>query len=365
MLRDMNAAFGGYCTMSFADNNDLGRGLKLEVQKLNPRSISQTALNQLKNTVGANDTEKPFSRLARYHPRHAIAIVLPIQYLDLSSLQKDAFAPSFPAAQWVSGAANASAVMILANGNHRRMLCEFLGKQEIELLRKIQASVDKLISEPSTTSNTARMNELSEKRQALLPKIREATSWLVAIYDQGRLYLFQDIFVLISTADKIRQSPYAREILYELSKNQHSYQANDDDFDNLQLTINHFLSIPRENRLREIQKVYSKSSVMVGSMTKRMQPVFRDSSLFAQLVDLYPYSRLWTTKAFTLNMVYGWRISAVPVRVFQRTLFLGITQKISVYGGHHRPRSVYTQLSFFFHQPLCRAVSRSSQAPAQ
>jgi hypothetical protein len=327
MFRDMNAAFGGYCTMSFADYNDLGRGLKFEIQKLNPREISQTALNQLKTVVGANNSEKPFSGLARFHPHHAMTIVLPLHYVVSSSLQKDAFAKEFPVVEWIGSAATASSdVMILANGNHRRILCLLIGKPLIDQLGKINANITKISKDAGTSTNTHKMNELIDKRAALLPKVREATSWLVAVYDQG-----DDCFLLSlvsafaqSSADKINKSPYVREILYELSKNQQAYQANDDDFDALQLTINHFLSIPQESRLGEIQKACSQSSPMLTGMSKRMLSVFHDSSLFVQLIDLYPYSRLWTTRAITITMVYNWRMAAAPVCVYviHRTAFL-------------------------------------------
>lgn len=183
MLKDKNAAFLGYCRMSFAEGVEFAQTPKLEVQKLNPREISSTSFNQLKKAVGADDTAKPFSALARFAPQHAMFLVLPGRFVKPSALEKNMFATDFPTIAWTDAALLPESKVTLANGNHRRMLCLSFARGALDELKKIQGDIEKMTGVQGTT---LKLNALYDKRASLTKKAQDAACWLVAVYDQGK-----------------------------------------------------------------------------------------------------------------------------------------------------------------------------------
>jgi hypothetical protein len=81
----------------------------------------------------------------------------------------------------------------------------------------------------------------------------------------------------------------------------------------LQLAINYILSVPDADRLEKVQQASSSGSYMVQGMQKRLQSVFKDTTLFMALVKLNPYSVLWPARSLTVNTIYNWRIAGAPV----------------------------------------------------
>lgn len=91
------------------------------------------------------------------------------------------------------------------------------------------------------------------------------------------------------------------------------YQIPDSEAASLQLTVNYILSVPKAERLDKIKKAGSSNSHMLQGMSKRLQAVFKDASLFAALVKLNPYSILWTPRIPTTHAVSNWRPAGAPV----------------------------------------------------
>lgn len=81
----------------------------------------------------------------------------------------------------------------------------------------------------------------------------------------------------------------------------------------MQLVINYILSVPDDKQLEQVQRAGSSSSHMLQGMQKRLQTVFRDSSLFMALVKLNCYSVLWHPRLLTVNVIYNWRVAGAPV----------------------------------------------------
>jgi hypothetical protein len=80
----------------------------------------------------------------------------------------------------------------------------------------------------------------------------------------------------------------------------------------LQLAINYILSVPDAEQLDQVQRAGSSSSHMLQGMQKRLQAVFKDTSLFMAIVKLNPYSLLWRPRLFTVNVIYNWRVAGAP-----------------------------------------------------
>ena len=139
--------------------------------------------------------------------------------------------------------------------------------------------------------------------------------------------------------DLIEKSSFHTEVLFELSKNQPTYQAADSEADALQLSINYFLCVPEASRLQRIQLATESRSYMLQGMPKRLVGIFKDSSLFMALVRLNPYSILWRSRPLTLNLVSGWRTAGTPVSMF---FFLPVShsESYAVHGGLHAPGGV-------------------------
>jgi hypothetical protein len=172
MLEVKKTALLGYATMSFADLKDMGKGLKVEIQKFNPREVTPARLDALIVATGGDpkDSSKLYNRLNRRSPEHAIFMMVKPKYLDLSSLRKDPFASEFLQVSWTSEARDpkTSDVASLLNGNTRRELCLRLGKDAITHYKSLKKS------------------DVSEERRAdAITDIRNATTWIVAFFDQG------------------------------------------------------------------------------------------------------------------------------------------------------------------------------------
>lgn len=306
MLDVKRSALLGYAIMSFADSNDLGRGLQLELRKFNPRVASQAQINALILAVGGDpaDLKKEPTCLNRFSPDHAMYLMVKRQYIDLDSLCKDPFSSTFNQVRWKSEARHPDVkdVAYLVNGNTRRHLCLSLGTHAIDALKSVKGE--------------------GKERAEAIKQVRIQTSWIVAFYDQ----------------DVIEESPFHTNILYELSKNQPTYQVPDSEAASLQLTINFILTVPPDLRLEKIRKAGLSRSYMLQGMQKRLQHVFKDTTLFLAIVKLNHHSVLWHPRVLTVNLAYSWRGGCAP---FMEAIILqGVTTLDFVTSGQTFPAEV-------------------------
>lgn len=323
MLDVKKSALLGYATMAFADKKDMGKGLTVETRKFNPRAVTNHQLNALTVAVGGdpNNHSKPCSLLNRYSPEHAMFMLIKPQYINLSSLCKDPFGSKFSRVQWAPEAKDAKDVASLINGNTRRHLCVQMGRDSISEFDSVRLKLLK-----TKAGGEEHQSLLNEQHEALI-KIRTTTSWLVAFFDQGggeARRVFSCLSDHLSFPDLIEASSFRNDLLYELSKNQPTYQAPDSDVDTLQLTINYILNVPENERLDKIQQATEDSSYMLQGMPKRLLGVFKDSSLFMALVKLNPYSILWRSRPLTVHLVNQWRVAGAPVSVVWQMFSLDI-----------------------------------------
>jgi hypothetical protein len=184
MLEVKKSALLGYAIMSFADLNDMGRGLQVELKKFNPRVATQAQINALKVAVGVdpNDPTKKPTCLNRFSPDHAMFMLVKPKYIDASSLRKDPFSSEFHQVRWASEARDpkTSDVAYLVNGNTRRELCVNLGADALSQLNAIKAKI-----ENSKGISAQDFQKLTKERAEAATLVRFNTSWIVAFFDQG------------------------------------------------------------------------------------------------------------------------------------------------------------------------------------
>ena len=183
MLEVKKAALLGYGIMSFADLNDMGRGLEIELKNFNCRTPTTAQINALIAAVGGDpkDLSKEPKHLNRFSPDHAMFMVLKPAYLDITTLCKDPFSPEFQQVRW-KGEARSSTTADLAylvNGNTRRELCLRFGEDAISKLNAIKKKIT------DSKENDAAYQQLIKQRAEAMVQVRRKTSWIVAFFDQG------------------------------------------------------------------------------------------------------------------------------------------------------------------------------------
>jgi hypothetical protein len=185
MLEVKKAALLGYGIMSFADLNDMGRGLQVEVKKFNPRVATPAQINALRTAVGgdSNDLTKELTRLNRFSPDHAMFMLVKRKYIDLASLVKDPFSDEFFQVRWTPEARDSTKTDYahLINGNTRRELCISLGTDAMNKLEAVKTKI-------TDCKDTGReeYHQLLQERTEAATEVRIKTSWIVAFFDQGQ-----------------------------------------------------------------------------------------------------------------------------------------------------------------------------------
>lgn len=183
MLDVKKSAFLGYGIMSFADQNDMGRGLPLELKKFNPRTPTAAQINLLRTAVGGdpNDLTKELVCLNRFSPDHAMFMLIKPRYIDIESLHRDPFSSEFLQVRWSACARdpNTKDVAHLVNGNTRRELCLSLGAAAMSKLDDVKSKI------VASKGSGPEYHQLLKERSELLTEVRIKTSWIVAFYDQG------------------------------------------------------------------------------------------------------------------------------------------------------------------------------------
>lgn len=183
MLEVKKSAFLGHGIMSFADLNDMGRGLPLELKRFNPRTATAAEINQLRTAVGGDpsDPTKELVCLNRFSPDHAMFMLIKRRYIDVDSLRRDPFSSEFPQVRWISDARdpNTKDVAHLVNGNTRRELCLSMGVAAISKLNEIKSKI------AASKGSSPDHHQLLKDRSEAAKEVRMQTSWIVAFFNQG------------------------------------------------------------------------------------------------------------------------------------------------------------------------------------
>jgi len=85
------------------------------------------------------------------------------------------------------------------------------------------------------------------------------------VFDQGTDFILVGT-ILIHPSGFIERSPFHKEVLFELSKNQPVYQVPDSEAASLQLAINYILSVPEQDRHQKVREASSSESHMLQGM---------------------------------------------------------------------------------------------------
>jgi hypothetical protein len=186
LKREILGAFSGFAKMSFGDNTDLHRGPKFTAYSINNRQPSKKRRDQFVTALGGDpsDPEKPLTNLNRFAPEHAITILVPKKYVDVSSLVSNPLDPAQLAqlqhVKFVGIKDAPNAVGEIANGSGRiDFIRNFLAFSLVSEYQRVEKAI---LSQPSTVN----MEKLIQRRTDIIERASEPTEWGIALYDKGQ-----------------------------------------------------------------------------------------------------------------------------------------------------------------------------------
>lgn len=281
----------GYALMTVMDDDDLGRGPKMERQTINLRDIDENFMRSF--IRGVNE-----QGLQNRYMNNAIDIGVRRKDIDVTSLRSEKQGEYNNHVRWAPGATESTS--ILYNGNHRVTYM-----QEHSAYCVIYAQYRDALKHLDKTGVSANMlTAYADAADKASEELRKG-AWLVRFLDLGT-YLtcsIDDLRTLnmFEISDLIREHEDQILMEHHLAANRSLIAHDDSDNDSLQQTLNIMLNVPVEQLSKYISSLLQTATKI---STSSFAKVLKDKEMLLVLLDLFKYEhfRSRDNKGTSLSM---------------------------------------------------------------